>query len=284
MHQALHLRLVQFHEQAEAGHAADHAVELPADVLFHPRRAVTLVDLALGLIGATLTLGTLQRQRGHFARVVGELVQRLAGQRGLDRAMHQQIGVAADRRSEVRVRLQRQAEVAVVVRAVDRQALAAQQHRFQQRGIGAVADLLQQLGVVAGAHLRPRRQAQLELLEEFQQVGVLGFRWLLVDAVRGRHVARQQVLGRLDVGRDHAFLDQLVRVVAHQHAGLGHFAAVVQHETHFAAFELDGTALGARLRQHLVQLVQALHLRQQIAHPGLGARASSSPLRRSANE
>jgi hypothetical protein len=45
------------------------------------------------------------------------------------------------------------------------------------------------------------------------------------------------------VGRDHAFLDQLVRVVALEHAGLGDRALRVQHEAHFAALELDRAAL-----------------------------------------
>jgi hypothetical protein len=48
---------------------------------------------------------------------------------------------------------------------------------------------------------------------------------------------------RPHVGRDHAFLDQLVRIVALQHAGLGDLARVVQHEAHFAALELDRAAL-----------------------------------------
>src|SRR5690606_25800810 len=65
--QAVDLGLVQLPEQAEAGDAADHAIELAADVLLHPRRAVALVDLALGLVGAALALGALQRQPGHVA-------------------------------------------------------------------------------------------------------------------------------------------------------------------------------------------------------------------------
>src|SRR5690606_5617230 len=67
VHQAVDLGLVQLDEQPEAGHAADHAVELAADVLFHPGGAVALVHLALGLVGAARALGALQRQRGHVA-------------------------------------------------------------------------------------------------------------------------------------------------------------------------------------------------------------------------
>src|SRR5690606_24490578 len=45
--QAVDLGLVELDEQAEAGHAADGAVELGADVLLHPRGTVALVDLPL---------------------------------------------------------------------------------------------------------------------------------------------------------------------------------------------------------------------------------------------
>src|SRR5690606_14298046 len=42
--QAVDLGFVQFDEQAEAGDAADGAVELAANVFLHPRRAIALVD------------------------------------------------------------------------------------------------------------------------------------------------------------------------------------------------------------------------------------------------
>ncbi len=92
-----------------------------------------------------------------------------------------------------------------------------------------------------------------------------------MDAVRRGDTLLQQVLRRFHVGGDHAFLDQLVGIVALEHPRLGDLAAVVQHEPDLGRFELDRTALLARLRQHLVQLVQALHLRQLRADlpPGL---------------
>src|SRR5688572_19971013 len=60
--QAVDLGFVQLHEQSETGHAADRALELAADVLLHPGRPVTLVDLALGLVRTALALRALQRQ------------------------------------------------------------------------------------------------------------------------------------------------------------------------------------------------------------------------------
>ena len=88
-----------------------------------------------------------------------------------------------------------------------------------------------------------------------------------MDAVRRRHVVRMQVLRRLDVRGDHAFLDQLVRVVTLQHAGLHDLALRAKHETHFAGLELDRAAALARLGEDLEELVQALDVGQQRADP-----------------
>src|SRR5690606_9174781 len=84
VHQAVDLGFVQLNEQPEAGDAADDAVEHAAHVLFHPCRAVAVVDLARGLVGAPALLRTLQRQADHLAVAVLEAVLALAGQRVLD--------------------------------------------------------------------------------------------------------------------------------------------------------------------------------------------------------
>src|SRR5690606_22288791 len=125
MDQAVDLGLLQLDEQSEAGHPADHPAELAADVLLHPGRPVALVDLPLGILGTAGALGTLQRQLRHVARRIAELLRALAGERVLDGPVHQQVGIAPDRRGEVRIGFQCQAEVADVLRLVDRQRLAA---------------------------------------------------------------------------------------------------------------------------------------------------------------
>ena len=265
VHQAVDLGFVQLDEQPEAGDAADHAVEYAAHVLFHPRRAVAVVDLARGLVGAPALLRALQGQAHHLAVGVLEAVRLLARQRVLDGAVHQQVRVAADGRGEVRVRIQRQAEVANVLHRVHRQALAAQQDGLDQRPLRALAHAVEQVGEVLGTHPPPGRHPQLELLEELQQVQVLGFGRLVVDAVRRRDVGLQQELRRLHVGGDHAFLDQLVGVVALEHAGAHHLAAVVEFEAHFGGLELDRPAPRPRARQRLVQAVQVAQLRHELA-------------------
>ena len=67
-----------------------------------------------------------------------------ACQHGLDRAMDDEIRIAADRRGEVRVRLVGEPEVADIVGPVARLLQRAQEHRLQQRVIGAILDPQQQ--------------------------------------------------------------------------------------------------------------------------------------------
>ena len=126
-------------------------------MLLHPRAAIALVDLALRLVGAPLLLRALQAQRRHLLGRVAEAVAVGRLQSMLDRTMQQQVRVTTDRRGEVAVSLQREPEVALVLDRVYRQALRAQQHRFQQRGVGSRADLLEQVGEVLRLHQLPGR-------------------------------------------------------------------------------------------------------------------------------
>src|SRR3546814_19809258 len=95
-----------------------------------------------------------------------------------------------------------------------RSALAAQHHRFEQRRVRTLAHGFQQLAEVHRPYLRPRRHAQLELLEELQQVGVLGLRRLVVVAVWRRQAGAEQVRSGLHVGRDPQLLDTILSGVA----------------------------------------------------------------------
>jgi hypothetical protein len=74
------------------------------------------------------------------------LLQHLA-----DAAVHHEVRVATDRRSEVCVVLEREAEVADVAGLVDRLRHRADDGRGYQAGIGSVTDLLQQVAQVRRA-------------------------------------------------------------------------------------------------------------------------------------
>ena len=109
----------QLHEQAGAVHAGDAAVEGGADAVGEEMRDQPVVGLALGQHGAALGGGNL---RGDFGQRldVGGLGQAVVAEleRADQPAMHDQVGIAADRRGEMRVAAQVQAEMAVVLRRV----------------------------------------------------------------------------------------------------------------------------------------------------------------------
>ena len=71
---------------------------------------------------------------------------------------------------------------------------------------------------------------------------------------------------RLHVRGDHAFLDQLVRVVALGGAHRLDAAGLVEAKLHFRRLEIDRTAAFALLRHRLVQRVQVFQLRQHVGH------------------
>ena len=80
--------------------------------------------------------------------------------------MDDQVGIAADRRREMRVASQRQAEMAMIVGTVDRLALAAQ-HGLVDQARGRFAfDLLQHAIEIDRPHLSARRQADAQRAEE----------------------------------------------------------------------------------------------------------------------
>ena len=132
---------VERHEQAEAGDAGDAAGEGGADVVGHEGRDIAVHGAALGRHGAPLAHGEVLAELGEAALVgVGQpaFAQAVGRDQG---AMHDQVGIAADRRGEVGVARQRQAEMAEIVGAVDRLALAAQHGLVDQPGHRLAGDL-----------------------------------------------------------------------------------------------------------------------------------------------
>ena len=75
-------------------------------------------------------------------------------------------------------------------------------------------------------------------------------------------VAREELRGA-DVRREHAFLDQLVRVVAHDRHDADDLALHVELELHLHAVEVDRAARLARALQRVEQRVEIGELRQQ---------------------
>jgi len=84
--------------------------------------------LALGRHGAALGIRDHLGGLGEAGDVVRAQAVAAEAQRGDERTVHDQVGVAANGRREVRVAAQRQAEMALVDRIIDRLSLGAEHH------------------------------------------------------------------------------------------------------------------------------------------------------------
>ena len=259
--------VVERDEEAEGHHCRNAAGELLADAVLHEVALEEGDHVAGGVVGAALGHRAVQAD---LLPVAGAVL--LAAERGLDAAVDQQVGVAPDRRGEVGVGLVGEAEVADVVRAVHRLLQRAQHHRLQQLGVGAVLDLLEQLGEVARARLVATAEPQAELLEELAQLGELVLGRRVVDAVQRRMLAAGEKVGCAHVGGEHALLDEAVGVVAHLGHDLRDLAVVVEDHAGFGGLEVDRAALGTRLQQHAEELVEVLEVGQQGREFGPGRR------------
>ena len=172
--------------------------------------------------------------------------------------MHEQVRIAPDRRREMGVFRQRESEVADVERLVKRLRQRADdrvlenarvwpsrdsgQHLLKPRGLQVAADL-----EVHAAH----RKEPLELLDSFLVR-------LSVDAEERGQLALLEKARGLDVGRDHAFLDQAVRVVARIRADVGDLTRGIDEDLDLGRLEVEGAAAHSLLAERLVDLVQAV--------------------------
>ncbi len=290
VHQPFDEIVVQAYEDAELSHRGDLATEHLADLVSHELALQPVLDVTGRLIGAALGHRTVLAELDHLYVGVGapalrRLDRRIfdpldvaallpAANHRADGAVHDQIGVATDRRGEVGIGGIGEAEVAFVVRRIDRLHHAAQHHRLDDVRIGALADRFTQHLVVARVRLVAAAQAQTELGEEHAQIGQPLRGGALVDAVQRRQLVLVEEARGGDVGRQHALLDDLVGDVARARNDLLDLALVVEDDLGFGGLEVDRTPLGARRAKHLVEPVEILDRRQ---HRGVFA-AQATPL------
>ncbi len=134
--------------------------------------------------------------------------------RRFDGAVNQQIGIAADRRGEMRVLFERQSEMADVGLLIHRLRQGTNDQTFEQRAIRSCRQPIHQLPKF------PRTRALGKLCPDLQGVHhLLQLRdplllRLAVHAVQTAGLGKPQRRRRLDIGGDHAFLDQAMRIIA----------------------------------------------------------------------
>ncbi len=109
--------LVEFDEQAGAGDAGNMAVESGADPVGQKMRDEPVRRFALGLHGAAFGGGNIGGDFGKRAHIHVVGWPSAPSFSGADQsAVHDEIGIAADRRGEMRVAAQIEAEMAVILR------------------------------------------------------------------------------------------------------------------------------------------------------------------------
>ena len=166
-------------------------------------------------------------------------------------AMHDQVGIAADRRGEMRVAAQVQAEMAVILRRVFGLRLRAQ-HDLVDELLGVAA---LDLGEDAVEGVRPQHAAfgerNVERGEELAQRVDLFHARLVVHAIDQRHARLFQRLGGGDIGEDHEFLDQPVRLqpLRRDHAVDG--AVALEQDLALRQIEIERPAFAARAHRAL---------------------------------
>ena len=137
--------------------------------------------------------------------------------------------------------------MADVVRAVHRLAQRAQHHRLQQLHIRAGLDFIKQARVVLGLRLVAAGELQPEFPQKLAQRRQLFRGWTFVHTVQRRMVVAGQEIGGGHIGRQHAFLDQAVGIVALGGDDAFDLALVVEEHLGLDGFEVDRTAQCARL-------------------------------------
>ena len=291
VNQALDIHRVQRDKDTEAGGRGDHAAVLLAQVLTHVFAFQPGFNIAAGLVSTTFvgaavqtcSLPRLLLGKRHFdARGVrlhlrtglvllqafrqfgmrftgqgqtGQLVL-LPRQNSFDDPMHQQIRVAPNRAGEVGVRLISQTEVTAVDRRVNGLLHGAQQHGVNLLRIGpffgGLGDVLElaRFGVVA------QTKTQTQRFHVVAQNVFFLWRWAFMDPEQARVLALLNKVRTADVGRQHGFLDQAVRLIPYPRYYFFNLTAFIADDLRFSGFKIHGAAHSARRQQGFVDVMQ----------------------------
>ena len=179
--------------------------------------------------------------------------------------MHEKIGITADRRREVGVAAERQAEVPCIGRAVIGLRLAAQHGFHDQRLFGRIRHILEH--AVEQARRDDLTQRELAPLtgEIFLERHQLFAARRLVDAVDDRRSLCLQRLGGSDIGGDHEILHHAVRIEPFAYGDFLDHAFVVKPHLPLRQFEVERVARLAGLEQQFPRAPQVLQIFGRLA-------------------
>ena len=142
------------------------------------------------------------------------------------------------------------AEVSLVFGFVNGLLHGTQQHGLDEFAVFARGDCVGQCGVVFGGGRIAAAECESQQAELFAQVGEFFGGGTGVVAVKGGVFVFEQEVGGADVGGEHAFFYQFVRVVADNGDDTLYFAVVVENHLGFNGFKLHCAALAAFFLQN----------------------------------
>ena len=250
MHHTVDMHVIQRDENAEIGNPRNFAAENLAHFVAHEIGFQPVFHVAAGFVRTPFAIRTMRAQLLPVARVI-----RFIRQNRLNRTVHQQIGIAADGRCEMRVIVVCQAEMAFVFRFIHRLLHGAQQHGLQGFAVRALGNLFRQFAVVFRFGLVTAAQTQPQQCQLFAQDGQFFGRGAGMVAVECFVLVAQQEICRAYIGCQHAFFNQFVRVVAVHFFNALDFAIVVKNHLRFNGFKFHCATFAAIFLQNLKELV-----------------------------
>ena len=140
-----------------------------ADPVGEEGRDIAVRGVALGGDRAPLGAGDMLAHLGEARAFLGADAARAQAEAADQRAVDQQIGIAPDRRGEMRVAAQRQAEMAEIVGAVLGLRLAAQHQLVDHARVRRAGRALQDLVELRGLQHLALGEVEAERLEELAQ-------------------------------------------------------------------------------------------------------------------
>ena len=260
--------VIELAEDAERRDAADDGIESVADKLRHVLDLLHVLRLALRLDGDALT------RRGVLSDLGQEAPQaflplrrdRARRKRLAQQAMHDEVGIAADRRREVRVVTRSESVVAERRVGITRLLHRAQRDGADDALLRPSLDLFQDLLHVLRRYLARlvRHEVQRERRQKIVQPLDLLVRRLLVHAVEERLLLLLHVLRDGLVRREHALLDHRLCERPRALDERDGLAALVELHLDFGHVEADGTALMPRLFHRVMHLAKRREKRQEV--------------------
>ena len=176
----------------------------------------------------------------------------------LDGAMHEQVRITTDGRSEMRVLFERQAEVTDIGLLIHGLSQRTDHQALEHEAVGPRGQPFHQLAEFTRRRLLREHRAHLQGIQYLLQLGdALVFR-LAVDAIQTPDLRQAQSHRRFDIGGDHALLDQAMRVVARHGVKSLDAAVGADARLDLATAKVQRAACVARFLERAVNGIQRL--------------------------